>query len=198
MIIIGLVFALLCYKKTWYPSWAFLFNILISIYIGIMTAPQIVDKIPFIRERLNDFAYSAGILAVAVIIFIVVQFLSVRFLIAGHRASFPKILNSIGAAVLGFVAGLIITGFLFFLINITPLPNWPAVDRFFAQHDRNSEKASSFVLGPCNFVHSISFHAQTVGVEKQMEKILTDWKSPETELITKPANPDPNNIEIAE
>jgi hypothetical protein len=162
-----------------------------------MTAPQIVDKIPSIREYLNDFSYSAGILAVAVIVFVVVQFLSTRFLIAGYRVSFPKILNSAGAAVLNFVAGLALAGFLLFLVTIIPLGDYPTA-KFLAKISQTSDKADSVVRSSCNFIHNISFHAQTVGVDKQMEKILTDWESPETELDTKSADPNLSKVEIAE
>src|SRR4030042_2349344 len=117
IIIVGLVFAFRGYRKTWYPSWAFLFNILISIYIGVMTAPQIVDKVSYAREYLGDFAYSAGILSAAIVVFAVIQFLSCEFLISVYRVSFPKILNSVGAAALGFVTGVALTGFLLFLLS---------------------------------------------------------------------------------
>ena len=62
IIVVALVFALIGYRKAWYPSWAFLFNILISIYASIMITPQIVDKISFIRVYLSNFSYSAFIL----------------------------------------------------------------------------------------------------------------------------------------
>src|SRR4030042_4666713 len=127
IIIVGLAFAFFGYKKTLYSTWAFLFNILVSIYISIMTAPQIVDKVPYIREHLNDFAYSATILAEAVIIFAVIQFLSCRLLTSVYCVSFPKIFNSVGAAVLGFAAGLVLTGFFLFLLTIIPSDDYPAV-----------------------------------------------------------------------
>ncbi len=197
IIAVGLIFAIFGYKKTWYPSWAFLFNTLISIYIGIMTAPQIVDKIPFIREHLNDFAYSAGILAAAVIVFVIAQFLSSRFLTSACHVSFPKILDNAGAAVLNFAAGLVLAGFLLFLTTIIPLGDYPTA-KFLTKISQISDEAGVVVRSSCNFIHSVSFHASTIGVDRQMGKILTDWKSPETELDTKPTNPDPNNIEVAE
>ncbi|MBN1787311.1 MAG: hypothetical protein JW806_02845 [Sedimentisphaerales bacterium] len=187
VVIIGFVFAFLGYKKAWYPSWAFLFNILVSLYIGIMTAPQIVDKIPVIRQYIGDYSYSAGILVLTAIVFAIVQFLSVRFLITGYRASFPKIVNIAGAAFLGFMAGLTIGGFLFFLIYITPLPKYQVVGKFLAADDPNSPQGSSFVRSRCNFIHGVSLHAQTIGVEKQINKILTGWKGTGTQPGKKPA-----------
>jgi hypothetical protein len=197
MIIVGLVFAFRGYRKTWYPAWAFLFNILISIYISIMTAPQIVDKVSYTREYLGDFAYSAGILAAAFIIFAVIQFLSYKFLTSVYRVSFPRILNSAGAAVLGLAAGLVLTGFLLFLLTIVPLDDYPAV-RVLTQINQSPDKAEAVVRSSCNFIHSISFHACTVGVDKQMEKILTGWKIPKPKQDAKPADPNLSKVEVDE
>ena len=175
IIIVGLVFALIGYRKTWYPSWAFLFNILISIYTSIMITPQIVDKISFIRVYLSNFSYSAFILISAVIIFAVLQLLSFKFFTAVYVISFPKILNSAGAAVLGFLTGSVIAGFLFFLINITPLSDFSAV-KSFAQDRQTPDKVNNVVLTTCNFVHNISLQPSPTAIDKQMEKILTDWR----------------------
>jgi hypothetical protein len=162
-----------------------------------MTAPQIVDKISDIREYLGDYAYSAGILTVAFIIFVVFQFLSYKFLTAVYSVSLPKILNSAGAAVLGFAAGLVLAGFLLFLVTIIPSSDYPVV-KSLKQINQSPDKAKAVVRSSCIFIHNISSHAHPIGVDKQMEKILTGWKSPKTEQDTKPTNSEPNKVDVAE
>ncbi len=191
IIAVGLVFAFLGYRKTFYPSWAFLFNILVSVYTSIMTAPQIVDKFPVIRSYLGNFSYSVFVLTMAVIIFVVMHLLSFRFFTAVYVVSFPKILNSAGAAVVGFLAGSVIAGFLFFLINITPLSDFPAV-KFLAQGRQSPDQVNSVVLESCNFVHDISLQPSPTAIDSQMEKILTDWRKPvvRTDSV-KPSGPAP-------
>lgn len=198
IIVVGLVFVFIGYRKTWYPRWALLFNVLISVYTGIMTAPQIVDKFPVIRNYLGDFSYSAGILTIAIVFFIVIQFLAFKFFTAVYVVSFPKILNSAGAAVVGFLAGSVIAGFLFFLINITPLSDFSAV-KFLAQGRQFPDQVNSVVLESCNFVHALSLQPDPKGVTGQMEKILTDWRRPLTEKHSEnPLSSEPNKAEVAE
>ena len=177
IIAVGLVFALIGYKKTWYPSWALLFNILISVYTSIMITPQIVDNVPFIRVYLSSFSYSAFALTSAVIIFAVMQLLTFKFFTSVYVISFPKLLNTIGSAVLGFLTGSVIAGFLFFLINITPLSDFPAV-RSFTQDRQISDKTNNVMLTTCNFVHNISLQPDPTAIDGQIDKILTDWKKP--------------------
>jgi len=197
--VVGLVFVFIGYRKTWYPSWALLFNVLISVYTGIMTAPQIVDKFPVIRNYLGDFSYSAGILTIAIVFFIVIQFLAFKFFTAVYVVSFPKILNSAGAAVVGFLAGSVIAGFLFFLINITPLSDFSAV-KFLAQGRQFPDQVNSVVLGSCNFVHALSLQPSPTAIDSQMGKILTGWRQPVTVVDTKsPVSSEPNDkTEVAE
>jgi hypothetical protein len=177
IIVVGLVFAFIGYKKTWYPGWALLFNLLISVYTGIMTAPQVVDEFPVVRDYLGSFSYSAGILAVAAVFFVVMQFLTFKFLTSVFCVSFPRILNGAGAAVLGFLAGLVIAGFLLFLITITPLSGSSSVSSF-TQLAQTPDKANFVVLKSCNFIHALSLQPDPVAIDSQMEKILTDWRKP--------------------
>lgn len=198
IIVVGLVFVFIGYRKTWYPSWALLFNVLISVYTGIMTAPQIVDKFPVIRSYLGNFSYSVFVLTMAVIIFVVMHLLSFKFFTAVYVVSFPKILNSAGAAVVGFLAGSVIAGFLVFLINITPLSDFPAV-KFLAQGRQSPDQVNSVVLDSCNFVHALSLQPSPTAIDSQMEKILTGWRRPLTEKHSEnPLSSEPNKAEVAE
>jgi hypothetical protein len=196
---VGLVFAFIGYKKTWYPSWALLFNILISVYASIMTAPQVVDKFPAVRSYLGNFSYAVFILIMATCFFVVMQLLAFRFFTAVYIVSFSKILNNVGSAVLGFLTGAVAAGFLLFLITVTPLTGNSAV-RFFTQPGRAVDKADSVVLGSCNFVHALSLQPNPKAIGDQMEKILTDWGHPVTTADTAKStvSSEPNKAEVAE
>jgi hypothetical protein len=177
IIAVGLVFAFIGYRKAWYPTWALLFNVLISVYVSIMTAPQIVDKFPDIRNHLDSYSYAAFVLIVAACFFALLQLLSFKFFTGVYVVSLPKILNSAGAAVLGFLTGTVVAGFLLFLIAITPLPDYPAV-KFFAQGGQAPDHANGVMFGSCNFVHDISLQPDPVAIDTQMEKILNGWRKP--------------------
>jgi hypothetical protein len=178
IIAVGLVFAVIGYRKTWYPLWALLFNVLISVYVSIMTSPQLVDKFPIIRNYLGNYSYAVGVLAATGLVFGLLQLLSFKFFTAVYVVSFPRILNSAGAAVLGFLTGTVAAGFLLFLITITPLSDFSAV-KFLAQDRQAPDNVNGVVLGTCDFVHDISLQPDPKGVTGQMEKILTDWRKPQ-------------------
>ncbi|MFA6187241.1 MAG: hypothetical protein WC770_08550 [Phycisphaerae bacterium] len=187
ILITALGFAWLGYKKTWYPAWAFLFNIIVAIYLGVMAAPQIIDKLPIIRTELGDFAYSGTMLSLAVVFFIIAQLATFRYLTAVYCVSFPSLLNSIGAAILGFFTGAAIAGFVIFLINISP-PQGSKYVAFFTGAKLSQEKANTVVYKTCNFVHSVSLQQHPTSVSEQMKKIFGNWRKSETKTV------DVNNI----
>ncbi|MDD5134598.1 MAG: hypothetical protein PHP01_04240 [Phycisphaerae bacterium] len=175
ILIIAVGFALLGYKKTLYPTWAFVFNIIVAVYLGVMTGPQIVDKLGIFRMCVGNFAYPACILAVAVIYFLIVQLFTFRFFTSVYCVSFPVILNKMGGAILGFWAGAVIAGFVLFLINISPLTSYSAIN-FFRGGKLLPQKANAVVYKTCNFVHSISLQSCPTSIAEQFEKISADWR----------------------
>jgi hypothetical protein len=179
ILIIAVGFALLGYKKTLYPVWAFVFNVIVAIYLGIMTGPQMVDKFAIFRLYMGNFAYTGSILVIAVIYFLIAQLLTFHFFTVVYCVSFPAFLNKIGAAVLDFFAGAAIAGFVLFLINISPLANSSAVS-FVSGAKLSPQKANAVVYKTCNFVHDISLQPCPTSVSSQMEKIFTDWRQTET------------------
>ena len=175
IIVVGLIFALLGYKKAWYASWAFLFNVLIAVYVSIMITPQIVDQFEVIRDYLHSYSYAAFALVVAAVILVIMNFLSSRYFTVAAAVTFPKILDSAGAAVLGFLTGAVITGFLLYLITITPLYSFSAV-RTFTQSKQTSGCANCAVIAACDVVHEISLQPIPDAVAKQLEGLMDGWK----------------------
>lgn len=175
IIAVGLVFAFLGYKKSWYPAWSFLFNVLIAVYVGVMITPQVVDRVPFFRNYLSDYSYAFFALLAAAVIFTVLHLSAFRLFMAVYVVSFPKLLNTVGSAVLGFLSGSVIAGFLFFIVTVSPLSDFSAV-RFLTQDRRSAGKAGRVVSASCCFVHSISLQPCPTAIDDQMEKILTGWK----------------------
>lgn len=187
ILIVALGFAWIGYKKTWYPAWAFLFNVIVAIYLGVMIAPQIVENLSIIQTYLGNFAYSGCILAIAAVFFIIAQLLTFRYLTAVYSVSFPLLLNSIGSAVVGFFIGAAIAGFVIFLVNISP-PAGSKFVGFFTGAKLSQEKANTVVYKTCNFVHSISLQQHPTSVSEQMEKIFGNWRKSAAKTVDVPQN----------
>lgn len=175
ILIVALGFAWIGYKKTWYPAWAFLFNVIVAIYLGVMAAPQIIENLPIIKTYFGDFTYSGTMLSIAVLFFVIAQLATLRYLTAVYCVSFPSLLNSVGAAVLGFFTGAAIAGFVIFLINISP-PQGSKYVAFFTGAKLSQEEANKVVYKTCNFVHSISLQRHPTSVSEQMGKIFGNWR----------------------
>ena len=106
-IIIGSLFAYMGVKKTFFPVWSTFFNVIVSIYLGVMLAPLITSCLP-----VEAAAYKAlYLLGVSLLVFAFAQILAVVFLTSDFSVSFPIFLNKIGAGVLGFATGFIISSF---------------------------------------------------------------------------------------
>ncbi len=201
VLVVGLVFALVGYRKTWYPCWTYLFNLLIAAYVSIMITPQVVDAVPLIRNYLGNYSYAVFALTVAVVIFVVMSLFSFRFFTSASAVSFPKILDSVGAAMLGFFSGAVIAGFLLSVVSITPLSDYSFV-RSVTQGRRADAGVNCAVLTSCNIVHDISLQPVPDAVEKQLELIMNGWNPSvrKPKVITAPpaAPPDSNTIEPSE
>lgn len=176
IIIFGLIFALIGYRRAWYAGWPCLFNLLIAVYLSIMITPQVVDKIPIIREYLADYSYAAFAFLTAIIIFVILDLFSFRFFTSASTVPFPKIVDGAGAAILGFFTGSVIAGFLLFLITITPLSNYSFVKSFCLER-RTASCCNCAVLTSCNFIHDVSLQPDPEAVAKQMELITDGWNA---------------------
>ena len=99
-ILVGLLMAILGAKKGFYAFWALLFNILISIYLGVMLTPVVIGLIT--KEEVSSY-YCAGCIAgLAVLIFSVLQSITFFVLIKKFKILFPKVMDSIGGGILGW------------------------------------------------------------------------------------------------
>ena len=117
-VIFGVIFAAIGIKRAFYHSWALLFNVLVAIYLGIMLTPTIIKLSPELR---GQHLYYAGLVAVgAVLTFVILHTFTVCIITGKFELSLPRIFNTIGAAIAGFITGYCICAFFIFLICIMP------------------------------------------------------------------------------
>ena len=117
-IIFGIIFAALGIKRGFYHSWALLFNVLVSISLGIMLTPTIIKLSPELRGQHLYYALFVGV--GTVLTFVILHTFTVCIITGKFESSLPRIFNTIGAAVAGFITGYCICAFLIFLICIMP------------------------------------------------------------------------------
>jgi len=124
----GVIFAVCGYRWGFYVVWAILFNLVISIYLSVMLTPTMAALLPALfparaEQSESSFWYAyAGVAAgVAVVSFIILQILAMTYFTGTFTISLPKLMENLGAAFVGFVAGYILWGFICFLVLIMPV-----------------------------------------------------------------------------
>lgn len=117
-ILIGIVFAWIAYKVGLYEMWAALFNILIAVYLAVYLAPAFSNFTESAEGSYSNMVLMAGI---AVGAFVVLQGASYLFLTGQVSVSFPRIIDTVVAASIGFLAGFLVWSFIAVLIYVSPI-----------------------------------------------------------------------------
>ena len=96
-----------------------LFNILISVYLAIFLGPAIVDMFPAAGG--SAFSNALAMASTGVGAFLILHCISYTFITGQFTVSLPRILDSLGAALLGFLAGFLVWSFASLLICTSPI-----------------------------------------------------------------------------
>lgn len=118
-ILVGALFAWLAITIGFYETWAMLFNIVISIYVGIFLRPMVADIIP----AAGNMPYSNALTTAALVIacFLILHGISYIFFTSQFSVVFPRVFNTLGSGFLGFLAGFLVWSLVSFLICIMPI-----------------------------------------------------------------------------
>jgi len=148
-ILFALALAVFVVKMGFYQSWALFFNILISIYFGLFVGPGV--------SRIEVFSAVTGgeilaIAVVAVVCFVVLQWISHMFITSQFSISFSKVFDVLGAGILGFSAGFLVWSFAIVLVSVSPVAQSSTVQEIgLADNQANV----SFVCWWCDLVNDL-------------------------------------------
>lgn|GEM_PF-2895610 len=176
-LLVAAVFGLWGYHKKLYPTWAFLFNVLIASYLGLVLTPAVlnVEAVGDLAARLGTFANAAVMLAIFGVYLALSQFLSFYYLTNTYCVSFPKFVDDLGGALLGFGGGYVIANILLFALAISPLNEHSLTQKFIPDNDGRT------VINACRYISSFSLQGVDDDLVKAIEKIKTSYAK------TKPA-----------
>ncbi|MCF7956747.1 MAG: hypothetical protein K9M75_13170 [Phycisphaerae bacterium] len=147
--------ATLAYKKTdFYRMWAILFNTFIAIYLSVMLSPWIISMIPSGTSGLQ-YQKVACIVAIAVLVFGILQAVTVNFITTDADITFPKLFDSIGVATLGFIGGWFVSSFILLMICIMPFANKPSMDTLTEQNSAD-RFAVTPIVALCDLITAVS------------------------------------------
>jgi len=197
-VLVGGLFAWLAVKMGFYWAWAALFNIVISVYLAIFLGPIIPELIPGVGEG----AYSdvLAILSIGLGAFLILHCLSVVLLTAHFRVSFPRLIDSLGAMLLGFLAGFLAWSFVGLLVCMTPVAQHKLMKEIgFGSQSQQTSLAN--VGWWCDLVHGVVSSEGNESTSKEViDELLKKAEGKRREKSDKEAEPsragkaDANNI----
>jgi len=199
-ILAGGLFAWFAIRIGFYEMWAMLFNIIISIYIAVFLTPVIIDIIPAAGD--TSYGNALTMVTAAIGVFLILYVITYLFLTGQFKVSFPRIFETLGTGVLGFLAGFLIWSFAAVLIWATP-----ASQNTFVKNagfgGRIRQTNVPYISWWCNLVHSIvSSPENEITSEQIINQMLNSAESnildkmPEKVETEKPIEPDDADTDI--
>ena len=168
-ILVGLLVAIVGVRKGFFAMWGTIFNVLISIYLGIMLTPLIVGT--FQEEGVSCYCCAGCVVGISILTFTILQSFVYCFYFKVSKVILPRVVDTIGAGILGFICGYIVCSFFVLAIGIMPAIESPFSKNFF-----NREKLLTVGKGPvvksCNFVGGMSLQFRK-GVAFEVVEQLT-------------------------
>lgn len=139
-ILIGGLMAWLGLRKGVFVMAAAAFNILISIYAGLLSTPLVLKTSP----GLETSGYYAALCMLFLIIacFVLLQGICYYFFLRGADIVFPDLFDKAGGGLLGFVSGYVLTGILCLAVCMMPFSHLDFIQKFLP-----SEYMESFCAG---------------------------------------------------
>ncbi len=183
-IIIAALTAVYARRQGFVTMWTHLFNVMTSVYLGIMFSPTVIDFMPSMN---SDGYYRAGcILGIAVVIFIVTHQLVNTYLGTAFTVQLPKQIHTIGAVIVGFLTGLFAANFLFFLIGLTPASDIPFLENM---SDESTDQVYSVVNTTCKTMHRISLQPERYNYLDVLQWFMNQPKSGKSSKSSKQPSP---------
>ncbi len=167
-LIIAALFGVWAYKKGLFATWAFLFNVIIAVYLGLMLTSPVLS---WAGQRLNflgSYANVVVMVVIAAVYFIITNYLSSTFLTTTYYAIFPVIVDKISSPILGFVGGFVLVNFILFAVAISPLKEISLVSKYLPD---DIEKSSGRVVNTCGFVSGLSLQYGDKNIAKAVEVV---------------------------
>jgi hypothetical protein len=95
------------------------FNIVISIYVAIFLTPVIADAVPAATD--TAYGYALILTAIAIGTLVTLQGITYALFTGQFIATFPRVFNTVGGGILGFLAGFLVWSFAALLVSTTPV-----------------------------------------------------------------------------
>ncbi|MHC4213692.1 MAG: CvpA family protein, partial [Planctomycetota bacterium] len=118
-IIVAAIFAYTAVKLGFFMSWSILFNIIISVYLAIYLGPFVVIFIPGAGD--TPYANILAMVGVGLASFFIQHLIAYSYITGPFAVSFPRILDNLGAMIIGFFSGFMVWSFISLMVCMMPI-----------------------------------------------------------------------------
>ena len=149
VLIISILFTWLGIRKGVYSMGAVLFNLLMSIYVGVLSTPLILKTSPGLEA--SGYYAAFCIIFLTISCFALLQGICYYFFLRGADILFPDLFDKIAGGVTGFFSGYVLMGFVFLVICMMPfsrvhfLQNYLPWERMESFSARTTAKTCHFI-----------------------------------------------------
>ncbi|MGA2173152.1 MAG: hypothetical protein ABSG82_09140 [Sedimentisphaerales bacterium] len=186
-ILIAVGFAYSAIKLGFYYAWTMLFNVVVAVYVGIRLGPLISEFVPMGGQYCRTLA----VLAAGVGTFLVLHGISSAFLLGQFEVTFPRLLNTLGAGLLGLMAGFLVWSFAALVVYTTPFSENASVKEVgFNSKQFKEAKIQPYLVWWCNFVDKFVAleNGGTTSAENTIKDLMTKPKPAQKSVMTIGAN----------
>jgi len=149
---IGAFVAMAAVEGGFFATWIWCVNLLFAAYLAITLAPTMAVQVPSAIE--TSLGYALLVVALGVAWMLLSYGVCFLCLSGDFNLPFAKAFDTLGAAILGFLSGFFLAGFLGLAFNMTPWSegDWARTYGF----DRKAQKTTTdFVCACCDAVHGL-------------------------------------------
>jgi len=182
-LVFGLAFAFLAIKIGFFEVWALLFNIVVSIYLAVFLGPTVARLV-----GLADTPYSTalGVFATGAGAFVILQGTTFILITGQYSITFVKLVDTVVAGVVGFLAGLLVWSFVAVLIAATPFAQQEYVQKLGLGRPRASV---SYVAFWGNIVNAIAGSQEGYDTRKAIKALIESAQQAAAKRLERSARP---------
>ena len=164
-ILVAVIFAVSAIKLGFYHAWTMLFNFVIAVYVALRISPAIEEFLP---------ATTMALLATGLVTFLILHGIAYVLLIGQFEVTFPRVVNTLGSGILGFLTGFLVWSFGTLLVCTSPFSQQQYVKELgFETKTFQEAKMQPYLVWWCSFLDKLVASGEgPVSAEQTIKDLL--------------------------
>jgi uncharacterized membrane protein required for colicin V production len=171
-ILVAVIFAYSAIKLGFYHAWTMLFNFVIAVYVAVRISPVVEEYLPAAMS--GEYSKTMALLATGLVTFSILHGIAYTLLIGQFEVTFPRVVNTLGSSIVGFLAGFLIWSFGTLVVCTTPFCQQQYVKELgFETKTFEEAKMQPYLVWWCSFLDKIVASGDgPVSAEQAIKELL--------------------------